>query len=225
MILGRLCSEIINFTFPLYCLNCLALGDSLCDICSAELAPVELRCIICSRKNPLGLICHSCRGKYEPDLAVACYKFESKLQGLIHEFKYNDCSCLYRFFADRITRLIKKTINYSGYEVVAIPLSSSKERFRGYNQARLISKCVAQNLKIGLTDVLIRVEANNSQAKAASRKERYRNIKGAFSLTGTPGKKIILIDDVITTGATIREATRTLKKAGAREVMVFAIAM
>jgi len=187
--------------------------------------PVELRCIVCSRKNPFGLICPSCKTKYGPDFALAAFKFQGSLRRLIHEFKYEDSSSLSSAFAPELVRLIIKSLAYRGYKIVPLPLTKRKLRFRGYNQSLLLARGVSRSLNLELTDVILRDEAAQTQVQSASRKERIKNIKGVFSLKGKPPEKVILIDDVITSGATVREATKMLKRAGTKKVAVFAIAM
>lgn len=214
-----------NFFFPRICALCNKPGRFVCSDCEKLLAPAELRCIVCSRKNPLGVTCPSCLNPLEPTSVLATFKYETKTKELIHLFKYDDTTSLKTFLAEKICPLIKKIDCHQSYCVTYIPLASRKYYRRGYNQSKLIARCIAASLKGPLTDLLMRVEAHQSQALAKSRKERLLSIKGAFTLKAKPPENVLLVDDVITSGATMREATKILKKNGAKRVVGVSIAM
>jgi ComF family protein len=110
---------------------------------------------------------------------------------------------------------------------VSIPISQKKLRQRGYNQSQLLIKAVSEILEMPLTDVIMRGEGHLSQVQTGDKKSRKLNIKGVFSVVKSAEvpSKIILVDDVVTTGATVEEATRVLKKFGAKEVIVLAVAL
>jgi len=110
-----------------------------------------------------------------------------------------------------------------------IPLSEKKLRERGFNQAFLITKFFRRFFKFPIADFLIRVKETKPQAELKTKKDRYNNLKKAFKikkehLETVSGVRVILVDDVITSGSTVREAAKTLKKAGASKVYVFALA-
>ena len=108
--------------------------------------------------------------------------------------------------------------------VAALPLAASRQRERGFNQAREIARRVAERLALPLVAPLERVSASVPQTLLAWR-ERARNVRGAFAVRGdVRGARIALIDDVMTTGATLAEAARTLLRAGAAEVECWVVA-
>jgi len=111
--------------------------------------------------------------------------------------------------------------------VVPIPLHRKKLRERGFNQAELIAKVVAKHLQVRLTKGnLKRTKATITQT-SLDRKERRRNLREAFTVKNRDGfqaKNVLLVDDVYTTGTTIKEAAKVLKEAGVKEVYVFALA-
>ncbi len=113
-----------------------------------------------------------------------------------------------------------------GFTVAPVPLHFNKMKERGFDQAFLIARQVAKTLKLPLEGgMLRRVKATEPQA-TMTRTERARNIKGAFEVNRpelVSGKNILLIDDVFTTGATVNEAAKTLKKNGAGKVYVFTL--
>jgi len=111
--------------------------------------------------------------------------------------------------------------------VVPIPLHRKKLRERGFNQAELIAKVVAQHLQVRLTKGnLKRIKATVTQT-SLDRKERRRNLREAFTVKNRDefqAKNVLLVDDVYTTGTTIKEAARVLKEARVKDVYVFALA-
>lgn len=111
--------------------------------------------------------------------------------------------------------------------VVPIPLHVKRKKWRGFNQAEIIAEDLAQKFKVRLGNQLVRNRETKTQV-GLSKDERKKNINGAFSLISTVGiksKNILLVDDVYTTGATMSEACKVLKKAGANEVWALCAAL
>jgi ComF family protein len=109
--------------------------------------------------------------------------------------------------------------------LLPVPLAGRRFRHRGFNQAIELSRCVEQRLAIPMrADVAIRVRETREQA-ALDRRERRKNIRGAFALRrDLPAANIAIIDDVMTTGSTVNELARVLKRAGAQRVEVWTVA-
>lgn len=110
-----------------------------------------------------------------------------------------------------------------------VPLSKRKIRERGFNQAFLITKFFQAFLDFPISDFLVRVKETLPQAELKTKKERYNNLRGVFKIKpdshpAVAGSRIILVDDVITTGSTVREAAKVLKKSGASKIYVLALA-
>ena len=108
--------------------------------------------------------------------------------------------------------------------VVPIPLSKKKLRHRGYNQAEMIARELSDNVR---ADIMFKKFHTKSQVEVKDKEERLANIAGSFEVRNPEtikGKKIILIDDVLTTGATMREAKKVLKSAGAKKVVGVVVA-
>lgn len=109
--------------------------------------------------------------------------------------------------------------------IIPIPISKRAKRRRGYNQAECIAKCFSEESGITSpirTDILLKHNHTKSQVECADSYERSKNIAGAFTVTDpsfVEGKTIILIDDVFTSGSTLREAVYVLRKAGAKDIM------
>jgi len=109
--------------------------------------------------------------------------------------------------------------------MIPVPLAHRRFCTRGYNQALELGRYLEQRLRIPLrTDLIVRTRETTEQA-GLSRQERRRNIRGAFALSQElPARQVAIIDDVITTGSTVGELARVLKRAGARRVEVWAVA-
>lgn len=114
--------------------------------------------------------------------------------------------------------------------LVPMPIGKQRRRERGFNQTELLCQEILKNGLVGILeyrpDALVKVKDAESQVKARNRTERLANLKGCFFAPHdrVSGRNIILIDDVMTTGATAEEATRTLKKSGAKNIFFFAVA-
>ena len=119
--------------------------------------------------------------------------------------------------------ILKKEEFSKGFDyIIPVPLYPSRKRERGYNQSRILAEEVSKTISVPLAEkVLIRKKKTKDQTHL-SPEERERNVKGAFVVRANltlQGKKVILVDDVITTGSTLKECARVLKEAGAREVV------
>lgn len=115
-----------------------------------------------------------------------------------------------------------------GYIVIPVPLHPSRERRRGFNQSILIARLISEKLNLPLvTDELLKARQTLPQAKTKNIKERRQNLAGSFTLAGKRNlyrQKILLVDDVCTSGTTLIEAANTLKRAGAQEIIGFTLA-
>lgn len=211
--------KLLNLIFVPTCLFCKTEGDFFCDKCLAS----------CS-KFPIKI----CKTKKFPAKFLFIYEYARFIRECIRESKYR-----HKHFAS-LKVLSKKTLadptisgllkHFCGTEkclVLPIPVSSDKLKKRGFNQAELIAQKLTRKLGAYYrTDVLFRKKATIAQY-TNTRNQRFANLKGAFEVKLTHavgGRKIILVDDVCTTGATFIEATKVLLAAGATEVLCFALA-
>jgi len=153
------------------------------------------------------------------------------VQKLIRLFKYNpfikELSGTLASLIINHFQLLDNPPDFKGFFLIPIPLEKRKLKQRGFNQAEEIAKELSKSLEIPLiSDCLLKIKANFPQIKLSG-KEREENIKGVF-LCKNPekikGRKILLLDDVYTTGSTMEEAARVLKTAGAKEIWGVAVA-
>lgn len=155
-------------------------------------------------------------------------EYSGIIKEAIMRYKYFGKYSYYRAFANLMADMLKTMINVAEFDIIiSVPLHKQRERRRGYNQSLLISKELGKI--IGIPDksgLLTRLRYTDTQS-LLHKNERYLNVKGAFKVTNekeVEGKVILLIDDVLTTGYTLNECSRMLKKAGAREVYAAVIA-
>ncbi len=147
---------------------------------------------------------------------------------MIWRLKYSKKSGYAEPLAGVLAQAVGKIdLNWQKFTIVPIPLSRERLASRGFNQSELLSEKLAE--KIGLSvdrNLLIRIKNTRPQVELEDHEQRKNNVAGAFAATGDAEKKnYILIDDVSTSGATMLEAAKTLKKAGARNIVGFVIAL
>lgn len=179
----------------------------------------------------------------EDTVAVFAYSDE-RVKRLVWEIKYYRNSKIAETVGVLIAEKIKEKIGQSDGQVfqgtrifsdgqfllVPVPLTSRRLRERGFNHTELIAKSVLKNLPENFAlapDILRKIRHTPKQSSVENRERRFRNIVGAFEVSEprlVAGKNVIVIDDVITTGATVAEAKRALFAAGARSVSAFAVA-
>ena len=218
--------------FPPACVEC---GDSLpsgviCDACRQSIDMFDtLFCGTCSARLPdQKKICH----KDTPFLLGAAGAYDDEpLRAIIHALKFQGITYAAKPLAAILARYVARLKLMPGlhdYVVAPMPLSSQRARARGFNQSALIARPFAAALGLPFDDHLVsRIEHRKPQSDTEDIFERRENIKGCFA--PTPGadvqnKKIVLVDDVTTSGTTFTEAARALKTAGAKKIFALACA-
>jgi ComF family protein len=223
----RIIKEIISYP----CLNCgnkVAEKYGFCHHCFKDLPFIlKPQCPGCGAENDgIFELCSKClkEEKRHWTIGISLMRMEGTAQKLIHHLKYSDDTALARAMGKIAADKIADSLIHPDC-IVPIPLHWRRRLKRGYNQTNLIAQIISKQLDIPLVKLLKRVKATPRQAQL-DRKQRLKNLDGAFAVTGKKhcGKlKILLIDDVMTTGTTLNAAAETLISAGADEVNVLAI--
>lgn len=209
-----LSSILSRFLFPEFCVGCHREGAFLCASCAKNfaLAPDAL-CPDCVKTPPVY------------DAHRALFVFGEGVQKIVHELKYGDGFWVARFCAERIAAVAGVFSECDA--VVPIPLHSRRLIARGYNQSALLAKVWASHLGLAMHDgLLVRAKETPTQT-GLDKKARAENLMDAFAVMAPAavyGKKILLVDDVHTTGATLNAAAAALKKAGAAKVCATTLA-
>ncbi|HNV23811.1 MAG TPA: ComF family protein [Candidatus Omnitrophota bacterium] len=209
--------------------------EIICDACASLIERNHPPfCQKCSR--PLGQkihypLCQECRlTKPYFDFAWSCLLYKDPLKNLIHQFKYKQKTCLAIAFSQWMLAFINAYhFDIKQFDlIIPVPLHTARLRERGYNQSYLLAHPIAKEFQIKIsTTNIIRVRYTPPQVQL-SQKERWTNIEGAFRIKSQNeinNKNILIIDDLLTTGATASEIARTLKKAGAKTVGVLTLSV
>ena len=220
--LQRTVRSIAVHALPGSCLLCSAdsAASLLCPACTADLPqlPAAL-CPQCGEETTLGERCGACL-KDPPAFArtIALFRYEFPVDRLIQALKYGHQLPLAAWLGLRLgERLIAADYDL----LLPLPLHPSRLKTRGFNQSLEIARVTSRALGIPLNPhILTRIRATPSQAELPLR-ERGKNVRGAFECDrDLVGKRILLVDDVMTTGSTLREAARILKLHGAGPITV-----
>jgi ComF family protein len=218
------------------CQSAAPAGALRCDACDGRLgalaaAPACERCAAPLATH--GAPCPHCRGRgiYPFDRIVRLGVFEDPLKHLIHQMKYHKRWSLGEGLADRLfeTEAAKGLLTETQV-LVPVPLYLWHQVGRGYNQADVIARRLRHRAGIRLVHAARRIRNTPTQTNLHSHEKRFTNVRGAFALTRAAAhirdKHVVVIDDVLTTGATLKEVGRTLKKAGPASLcaMILAIA-
>lgn len=210
---------------PHSCLLCAAEADDLvCRACRADLPGLPTtRCPHCGEPTTHGERCGRClRTPPHFDSVQAAYRYDFPLDRLVHALKYGHQLALAPWFGSQLAKSLSST---EADCIVPLPLHPERLRERGFNQAAEIARALGRRRRLPVrSDLLFRARATAPQAGLALA-ERPANVRGAFECrSDLGGKRLLLVDDVMTSGATVDEAARTLKLHGAARVDVAVVA-
>ncbi|QSZ27961.1 ComF family protein [Aceticella autotrophica] len=210
-----LCGEIIKEQFM------------ICKNCEKKLKFIDERaCKICGKPLEQYGICPDCENnRHIFDCNVSAFEYDEKMKELIARFKYYNERQLSDFFSYYMTESIKKR-DWNIDVIIPVPLHKSKLNERGFNQSELIARNISYKLNVGMSKALRRLRDTPTQT-VLNREYRINNVKDAFKalyFDAIKGKNILLIDDILTTGATLDECAKVLKDAGATKVYTATIA-
>ncbi len=233
--------QLLNLVLPPRCSLCFAdlpleKELSLCSACEERMMEVpEPCCPTCGRPFPSDELhsidpnfrCGDCRIRPpELDGARALLYFDGPVRDAIHLFKYAGYWRMGRALVRRLRSQVQR-LSWEFDSILPIPLDFLRLRMRGFNQAVVLAREISKLEGVPLhLDLIVRTKRVRPQVGLKG-KERLRNIRGSFSVAkreSVEGKKILLVDDVLTTGATANECARVLKKQGAGSVRLLALA-
>jgi len=233
-----------DILFPIFCVECGKEGEWWCDEClNRRNFPPVLKCPGCEAETAEGRICPACIFGCPLDgaVALAIYDEGQPLAKLVQAFKYQYAEETLAVWRKIFQKILGDACRLppplqgggEGAVFIPVPLHPRRERERGFNQAALLARVFVEEIKkfrlIGgqaaggrvelLENALLRRRYTSQQARL-SKKERAKNMSGAFVWAGQSPcpEKVWLVDDVFTTGATLRECAAVLKSVGAKEV-------
>lgn len=224
----RLMFDLLNLVFPVYC-----------PVCRTTLhSPGEVVCLKCELGMPRTGYIHDPDnpvsqifwGRSAIDCATSLFRFEkgSAYQSLLHHLKYKGAGHIGIYLGKLLGNELKDTEYASADMIVPVPLHPKKKRKRGYNQSELIGRGVSEILDIPMkNDLLLRPVRTSTQTRK-NRYERAENMEGVFSISSSfqpeDQEKILLIDDVVTTGSTLEACANELLKVPGITVMIATVA-
>ncbi len=217
---------LLRFFWPASCAGCDCLGEYLCALCRAKILPFRPSCFYCGRASVHGTTCFSCRGDGRAErVIVAAHYADPVVRALVRELKFGSVKDIADILAGIMLPPILSAIaglSRDALFLCPIPLHPRRKRVRGFDQARLMADALSEALGIKTVPLLRRDRYSPPQARLpAETRFRGANIAGSFSIsdnTVPAGKIPILVDDVITSGATLSEAVKVVRAAGFAEV-------
>jgi len=238
---------LIDSLFPRECLLCEKETEAyLCSSCFKSLKFKEQACLNCQTKTNLGEFCLSCQKKFSyQGVMVAASLKDPKIEKLITLFKYNFIKeigyylglFLFKFFKEKNENnpILKNNSESSRFNpknsiIIPVPLSRKRMKWRGFNQSEILAKIISEKTQIKISNNLCKIKESENQAKLKLL-ERKENLKNCFSFINKniaqkeiKGKKIIIIDDISTSGSTLEEISSLLKKYQALEIWGLVVA-
>lgn len=233
--------DILDFVYPQHCAICkkhlrrnekdvcetcwnslVILPDPFCPYCKSFYEPGNTKCSFCEST-----------GRTIDDHKIALVRslgrFDDYYKELIHRFKYGKKIPLGRRLAQRLGETINGDYSFLESDLlIPVPLHKSRHRERGFNQSEIVAEEISKITGLSALKNVLKRKKNTKDQTNLTPKQREENVRGAFVVTDPEminGKNIILVDDVITTGATLNECARMLKQAGAEKIFGMTIAV
>ncbi len=213
-------SKILNLIYPQICGMCGKINkNSLCKKCEIELKKQVENQIINNGEE--------IQDKYFNEL-MYIFKYEGQIRKLILDYKFNEKSYLYLTFVNFLLKNKKIFENIKNYDtIIPVPISKKRKKTRGYNQSLLIARKIAELTDLELmNNCLVKIKNIIEQSKL-NKEDRIQNIQGVYELKSKQlieNKKIILIDDIYTTGSTVNECSKILKQGNPKKIGILVLA-
>lgn len=222
---------ILSILYPKRCVFCKSGGRFICDNCFSKIAFLEYQlCGICQKGSIDGMTHPKCRTKWSIDGIISSIAYHGAVKRLIYQFKYPPYlsalkedlgSLLYEGLIQQesfMQFILKENI-----VLTSVPLHKSRLNQRGYNQSELLAKFISEKLKIPYLNLIERKSKTAPQYRL-KKELRLKNISDAFVINkkykeNIKGLNTVLVDDIVTSGATMRECAKVLKKGGVAKVL------
>lgn len=226
--------KILNILYPRRCPVCNQIlaenGISVCRECEKELHPIVTDyCLRCGRPVDENVeFCRECRSAYrEFDRGRGVFLYNNKMRQSLLRYKYYGSREYGEYYAACICRYMEREIRaWNPDLIIPVPMYPRKQRERGFNQAADLSAKVGKRLGIPTADWIVQKTQNTKSQKKLNAVERKQNLRAAFRVTERiDGLRILVLDDVYTTGSTIEALAHVLREAGASRVFFVTLCM
>lgn len=219
-----LLDQLISIIAPFNCLVCGQEGTVVCTACLPKAASAKRSsCFMCNKLTVGWRVCDACRRKTQVRGVFVASHYEGHVKTMVRMLKYKQAAAVSKTLATLLVPVIDLGV---GIDVVtAVPASSKRFRQRGYNQAKLIGRALAKQLQLPFVESLGR--SGHARQVGTSRQQRLKQATDTMYGLGNlrlKDQRVLVVDDVVTTGATMMEAGRALKSAGAKYVWGAAVA-
>ena len=199
------------------------------------------RCAFCHDfvKNGRILVCDECKrtlpftsdnGRQKVPYTAGCAAplfYENDVKESLHRFKFSSCTGYARAYAPYLSDCIREAYGSEFDFISWVPISWKRMHYRGYDQAQLLAKAVGRELGMRPVRTLRKIRNNPPQSRTGDAEKRKKNVSGAYIAVRPErfsGKRILLLDDIVTTGATLSECAKTLALSGADKILCAAVA-
>ena len=208
---------ILDIFFPSFCVGCKKEGAFLCKKCKEKIYINKYPCSLPKKSKIKKIYC-------------ATDYHQKNIEKLIHSFKY-------KFIKDtknELSEIIIKHLELSEFKktknqiLIPVPLHKKRLKWRGFNQSEILASEIGKKLNIPVSaNVIFKIKNTETQTQQKSKKDRIKNIKGAFIIKNEniiKDKDVILVDDVFTTGATLKECSKQIQKAKPKSIEAIVVA-
>lgn len=212
--------QILNLIYPQTCGICGKLApNSLCPKCEIELKKRS--------KNQIIQEGEEIEDKYFNEL-MYIFKYEGQIRKLILDYKFNEKSYIYLTFVNFLLKNKKIFENIKKYDtIIPVPISKKRLKTRGYNQSLLIAKEIAEKTNLELVNNCLIKTKNIIEQSKLNKEDRMQNIQGVYELKNKKlieNKKVLLIDDIYTTGSTVNECSKILRQGNPNKIGILVLA-
>lgn len=231
---------LLDLVFPRQCVSCGKWGQFICEECQKKIQYfTDQVCPYCERQSPYGLTHSRCQKPTGLNGMFVLAHYRGPIREALRKAKYQGIYGLFRELGNLLTANYHNQFDFDYF--VPVPLHLNRERERGFNQAEKLASVLTQTMVVGseikdrkivmrsekkVVNMLTRIRETRPQFGLKG-KERQENVIGAFALSNRPlpaNCSVCLVDDVATTGATIFECAKVLKRAGAKKVWAICMA-
>ncbi|OHA67965.1 MAG: hypothetical protein A3C82_02895 [Candidatus Wildermuthbacteria bacterium RIFCSPHIGHO2_02_FULL_47_12] len=237
---------ILDVVFPARCVGCGEEGYYICRRCEGFMGESALICPLCQQSSLTGERHENCGSLYGLEGLASMWEYEGVVKGLLHTIKYNGvvhaaAEMVWRAYIDMADDIMRFSafLSYLFSKntcITYVPMFKKKERKRGFNQAAVFAREIGKIAGKDVVSLLEKIGDTKPQVDL-TKEERLQNVRGTFRFNAQYSKpnsekipnilipkNLVLVDDVWTTGATIKECCKVLKKAGVQNVWGFTVA-